>query len=186
MTASLQNRRVERLLMEQSADHVFEDLFDEHWEQICGVIFRLVGDRAEAEDLALEVFWRYYQQPPEIDEPANLRGWLFRVATNLGYNSLRAQKRRTFYERQAARLEAITQTGNDPSAQAEQAAERRRVREALSKIKPRAAKLLVLRHSGLSYSEIAKAIRVAPGSVGTLLARAEKAFAKQYRELEGK
>jgi RNA polymerase sigma-70 factor (ECF subfamily) len=40
--------------------------------------------------------------------------------------------------------------------------------------------LLVLRHSGLSYAEIAVALGLAPGSVGTLLARAETEFELRY------
>jgi RNA polymerase sigma-70 factor (ECF subfamily) len=51
-------------------------------------------------------------------------------------------------------------------------------------MRPRAAQVLVLRHSGLSYAEIAAAMNVAVGSVGTLLARAEKAFERHYRALE--
>jgi DNA-directed RNA polymerase specialized sigma24 family protein len=52
-------------------------------------------------------------------------------------------------------------------------------------MKPRSAKTLVLRYSGLSYAEIANAIGVSPNSVGTLLARAEREFEQQYRALEG-
>jgi RNA polymerase sigma-70 factor (ECF subfamily) len=47
-------------------------------------------------------------------------------------------------------------------------------------MKPRSAQLLILRHSGLSYAEIASAIEVSPNSVGTLLARAEREFEEQY------
>jgi RNA polymerase sigma-70 factor (ECF subfamily) len=186
MTLSLGKSRVKHLPIEGSANQVLEALFEEHWERIFSVIFRLVGDRAEAEDLALEVFWRLYQHPPKSKDPGPLRGWLYRVATNLGYNALRAEKRRVYYERQAAREEAMNTTLADPAAQYDRVAERQRVREALSKLKPRAAKLLVLRHSGLSYQEIAQALQVAPGSVGNLLSRAEKSFIKHYQALEGR
>src|SRR4030067_2317428 len=55
----------------------FESAFQEHWPRVYGVVFRLVGDRAEAEDLALETFWRLFQRPPRMGE--NLAGWLYRV-----------------------------------------------------------------------------------------------------------
>jgi len=51
----------------------------------------------------------------------------------------------------------------------------------LAHMRPRSAQVLVLRHSGLSYTEVAEAIGAAPGSVGTLLARAEKEFERLYR-----
>ena len=44
---------------------------------------------------------------------------------------------------------------------------------------------LLLRHGGLSYAEIAAALDVAPGSVGTILARAEREFRCRYLELAG-
>ena len=50
-------------------------------------------------------------------------------------------------------------------------------------MKPRPAQALLLRHSGLSYAEIAAAIGVAPGSVGTVLARAESEFEDQYTRM---
>jgi RNA polymerase sigma-70 factor (ECF subfamily) len=49
-------------------------------------------------------------------------------------------------------------------------------------MRPREAQLLILRHSGLAYKEIAAALGVAPGSIGTLLARAEKEFERLYSE----
>jgi RNA polymerase sigma-70 factor (ECF subfamily) len=52
-------------------------------------------------------------------------------------------------------------------------------------MKPRSAKILVLRHSGLTYAEIAAAIKISPNSVGKLLSRAEKDFELRYRALEG-
>jgi RNA polymerase sigma-70 factor (ECF subfamily) len=52
-------------------------------------------------------------------------------------------------------------------------------------MKPRSAKLLVLRQSGLSYKELATVIKVKPSSVGKLLARAEDEFEKIYRQLRG-
>jgi RNA polymerase sigma-70 factor (ECF subfamily) len=163
----------------------FEALFQQHWLPICKVLFRLTGDWHEAEDLALETFTRLYEQPPV--DGLNLGGWLYQVATNLGLNALRARKRRWWYETQAAR-ENIPGTGSlgysvDPAQAVERAQECQRVRLVLGRMKPRSAMLLLLRQSGLSYREIASALEIAPGSVGTLLARAEKEFCKKYRQI---
>jgi RNA polymerase sigma-70 factor (ECF subfamily) len=173
---------------ETTAD--FEAIFQQHWPRVYGVLFRLTGDPDEAQDLALEVFWRLHQRLPTGGDRQNpsshtgqaLGGWLYRVATNLGYNALRAAKRRTHYEQEAGALALETDTPPHPEAQVEQAQERRHVRRALACMEPRSAQLLILRHSGLSYAEIAAALSVAPGSVGTLLARAEKEFEKCYEK----
>ena len=110
-----------------------------------------------------------------------MRSWLYRVATNLGFNALRARQRRRWYETEASAFRLQQETPVDPAAETERDEMQQRVRQVLAQIKPRAAKLLILRHSGLSYAEIAEVLNIAPGSVGTLLARAEKAFEKQYR-----
>jgi RNA polymerase sigma-70 factor (ECF subfamily) len=110
----------------------------------------------------------------------NLGGWLYRVAVRLGYNALRSARRRAQYEIAAGRDALDRDAPPDPAAAAEQAEERARVRAALKRMPERSAQLLILRHSGLSYQEVAAALGLAPGSVGTLLARAEAEFEKLY------
>jgi len=162
----------------------FDATFLEHWQPIYRTLMRLVGDHAEAEDLALETFWRLYQRPPSKQSDFNLGGWLYRVATNLGLNALRAHKRRQQHELRAGRWTIETST-RDPAQTAADEDERRCVRQVLAEMDERQAQLLLLRHSGISYADLAAALDVAPASIGTLLARAEREFEKRYRQKEG-
>jgi RNA polymerase sigma-70 factor (ECF subfamily) len=162
------------------ADSWFESAFNEHWQRVYGITYRLVGDPHEAQDLALEAFWRLHQRSFQEGNVDKLEGWLYRVATNLGLNALRSRKRRQRYEEKAGQRVLENDHAPDPAAEYERQQEREQVRTTLAGIKPRSARLLVLRHSGLSYAEIATALDLAPGSVGTLLARAEKEFAESY------
>jgi RNA polymerase sigma-70 factor (ECF subfamily) len=166
-----------------SNSSAFEDLFLEHWARVYRLLYRLVGDPAEAEDLALETFLRLHKRFPPHDGEFNLGGWLSRVATNLGLQSIRSWKRRERYEMTAGKyaLEEVPEA--QPAQILAQAEERRLVRLALSQLNERHSQLLVMRHSGLSYKEIAEALELAPTSIGPLLVRAEKEFAKQYRAL---
>lgn len=156
----------------------FDSLFQQNWTRVCTVLFRLVGDWSEAEDLALDVFWRLYRRPPRSSH--NLNGWLYRVATNLGFNALRSRKRRQQYEEQAGYAALEDGSPSDPAEVIEQRQTAERVRDTLSQMKPRSASLLILRHSGMTYAEIADALDLAPGSIGTLLARAEREFEAHY------
>jgi len=162
----------------------FEDIFNGQWDRVCGVLYSIVGEQAEAEDLALETFWRLYNRPPKYDSPEKLVGWLYRVATNLGFNAIRARKRRTRYEEEAGHMEMEYQASTDPAIEAERSAEIHQVRKILAQMKPRNAKLLILRNSGFSYAELAATLRLASGSIGTLLVRAEADFEKRYRQRE--
>jgi RNA polymerase sigma-70 factor (ECF subfamily) len=164
-------------------ERAFEAIFHEHYPKVYAILFRLTGDRYEADDLAADTFWRLWDRPPAQDE--NLAGWLYRVATNLGYNMLRAGKRREWYTAAAAAQGTVEESlENDPASAAEQHIERQRVRAILRQMPLRDVQVLVLRHSGLSYKEIATAINVADGSVGTLLSRAEIRFEALYRRGE--
>jgi RNA polymerase sigma-70 factor (ECF subfamily) len=161
----------------------FEALFTEHWARIYRLLYRLVGDSAEAEDLALETFLRLYQRYPPRDREFNLGGWLHRVATNLGLQSIRGWKRRERYEISAGKYALEDAPEAQPAQILAQEEERRLVRLALSRMHERQSQLLLMRHSGSSYKEIAEALELAPTSIGPLLLRAEREFAKQYRAL---
>jgi RNA polymerase sigma-70 factor (ECF subfamily) len=70
-------------------------------------------------------------------------------------------------------------------ADALRAQRRMRVQTVLAALKPVSARLLLLRHAGLSYGELADALALKPASVGTLLARAAVDFEKRYRSMYG-
>jgi len=185
MIDSMKNLKTELVETTQpeSVSSGFEALFMEHWAHIYRLLYRLVGDPAEAEDLALETFFRLYQRYPPREHEFNFAGWLHRVATNLGLHSIRSWKRREGYEMDAGKY-ALEEAAEDrPAEILAQAEEQRLVRLALAKMNQRQAQLLVLRHSGSSYKEIAKALGLAPTSIGPLLIRAEREFEKQYRAL---
>jgi RNA polymerase sigma-70 factor (ECF subfamily) len=56
------------------------------------------------------------------------------------------------------------------------------VRQILAQLPRKQAQILFLRHQGYSYEELARIMAIRPSSVGTLLARAERAFAAKYVE----
>jgi RNA polymerase sigma-70 factor (ECF subfamily) len=160
----------------------FEVLFLRHYERIYGVLYRLLGNQADAEDMAQQVFLKLYHAPKRIDgeAEANVIGWLYRVAVNTGYNAIRSRQRRTTWQAKLVRLWPFEITAPDPARTVEQQETQARVRQILMTMKPRQAKLLLLRHSGLSYQELAAALELAPGSIGSLLTRAERAFRQKY------
>jgi RNA polymerase sigma-70 factor (ECF subfamily) len=161
----------------------FERDFETHWSSIYGLLRRMVGDPAEAEDLALETFYRLHQRYTRVPQDFNLGGWLYRVATNLGLQSIRGRKRRERYEL-AAGQDALEEAPEDRPAEIHAGEEERRLaRRALAEMNPRRSQLLILRYSGLPYKEIAEALDLSAASIGPLLVRAEREFEKCYRAL---
>jgi RNA polymerase sigma factor (sigma-70 family) len=167
----------------ESDSQDFESLFGEYWAYVYRILKRLVGDPAEAEDLALETFFRLYQRSPFKEDGFQLGGWLYRVATNLGLKSIRSYKRRERYEIEAGRFALEEAPETRPAVIHEQAERQDLARQALAKMNERNAQLLTLRYSGLSYKEIAGSLGLSPTSIGPLLVRAEREFEAYYRAL---
>ena len=158
----------------------FETLFYRHYDRVYGLLFRLLGNRTEAEDVTQEVFLKLYHQPFRGRRQHNVGGWLYRVATNMGYNHLRGARRRR--GRDIRLVPDATDEPVRPADRVIQEETKALVRATLARLPQRQTQLLLLRQMGLSYSELATACDVAPGSVGTLLSRAAQAFRVAYEE----
>lgn len=163
--------------LRQGDEASFEALFHRHYQRVYHLLYRLVGDHGEAEDLAQEVFLRLYQRPLRYGD--NVAGWLYRVATNQGYNALRGRKRRR--QREEAVSAETPLAAPSAAAESDRRVAQAQVRAALARLKPKQGQLLLLRQMGFSYKELADVLGVSPSSIGTLLARAEKAFRQVYR-----
>ena len=159
----------------RSDDESFEALFTTEYARVAGIANRVLGDAHEAEDVAQEVFIDFHRLHSAGAKYAP--AWLHRAAVHTALNRLRGSRRRQKRELAQA-IEGGAQT-LDPQTQAEVNEDRREVRRALARLAPKPAAVLVLRASGLSYAEVAQALGVGIGQVGTLLRRAESALRKE-------
>jgi RNA polymerase sigma-70 factor (ECF subfamily) len=151
----------------------YDRLFDRLYPALFRYLRRLTGDADAAEDAAQEAFVRLTQQSLPEDE---VRPWLFTVATNLVRDRARKADRHR-------RLQPHVPRAQGPDAPDVSTARKERiamVRRALEELSERDRTMLLMREEGFKYAEIATAVDVAPGSVGTLLARAARRFEKTY------
>ncbi len=175
--ASIRGRTEAGALSDVIPERDFEAFYLSHHGRVYRAAFQLLGDPAEAEDVTQEAFLQAHRKPEALLQADRAAAWLFRVVTNLALNRLRSRRRQRLREQAAAVSEnSATAEGDDPSALALRQEERQQVRCSLARLPERQSTLLLLRYAGLSYAELAEALQVAPGSVGTLLARAEAAF----------
>lgn len=156
-------------------DAAFEALFTAEYGRVVGIANRVLADVHEAEDVAQEVFIDFHRLHSARAEygPA----WLHRAAAHASLNRLRGARRR--HRRELAQALEEGERTLDPQAQAELEEDRRRLRQALARMAPKPAAVLVLRASGLSYAEVAQALGVGVGQIGTLLRRAEQTLRKE-------
>lgn len=163
----------------------FDELFLSTYPSLVGILRRMLGDCGRAEELANETFLRLYstELPPSANQ--NVPGWLYRTAMNLGIDDLRARTRHDRLEREASAAAASNSRNEDGLQLLLRAEKQQRVRAVLAKLKPQWAQLLMLRAAGHSYRELAAELDLSPGSVGTMLMRAEASFEKCHLELFG-
>ncbi len=153
-----------------------DEIFRRDYQRVVGVAARVLGSRDQAEDVAQDVFLSFGR----TSVPAvQARGWLCVAAAHGALNLLRSGRRRASREETAAaRGDTVVSDVADTVVTLE---ERTRVRAALSRLPRKHAVALVLRHSGLSYAEVAAALDMSPGSVGTTVRRAESALREELR-----
>lgn len=166
--------------VDESFETAFSVLFRERFAMLYRYLNRVSGDSALADDVAQESFVRLHARGTMPDNPS---AWLVSVANNIVRDERRTtRRRRKLLSGWMAREE---ETPRVPSPDARVLAEERArgVRRALETLRPRDQRLLILRHEGFSYREIAEALAIAPVSVGTLLVRATAALSRVYREL---
>ena len=152
----------------------FEALFRREYARVVAIAYRVVRDADEAEDVAQDVFVSFYRKHPA--DASYAPAWLHAAAAHTALNVIRSRERRGRRETADAIARDVPV---DPAQQAEDEEARAEVRRALARMEERAAALLVLRYSGLSYDEIAAALGLRRSSIGTMLRRAEEAFGKE-------
>lgn len=149
-----------------------EEVFRADYPRVVAVAARVLGGRDQAEDVAQDVFLSFSRSAVPAAEAGR---WLAVAAAHTALNHLRAGRRRS------AREEAVgpDPVGPDTADLVVARDEHGRVRAALGRLPRTQAVALVLRHSGLSYAEVAAALHLSPGSVGTTVRRAEAALRKE-------
>ena len=160
-------------------DADLERLFRTYNTHLVRYLTRRLGDRDWAEEVAQETFLRAMRQ----DVVTNERAWLFAVATNLVRDEARKHERRRRHLQLLAEEERDAHVPEPMTAErAEEAAFARRALETLAE---RDRNALLMREEGLDYNEIASALELSVGSVGTTLARARRRLAEAYEALTG-
>jgi RNA polymerase sigma-70 factor (ECF subfamily) len=158
-------------------EEAFVALVDRYRDRAVNIAFRYLGVRAGAEDLAQEAFVRVYETRHTFDPSLDFSPWFHRILTNLCLDYLRREDRRGGHltllpeDDEAPTLQADDATS--PSEHAERDELSCRVRAAVAQLPNRQRMALILQHyEGLSYDEIARAMRCSRGTADGLLSRA--------------
>lgn len=153
------------------------ELFRAHFHRLVRYLDRLSGDPDLAADLAQEAFVKLYQRGSLPDHP---EAWLITVAMNQFRNVRTTSARRRQLLTTARSELALSDPAPMPGDAAEATDNRDRVRAALDRLSERDRQILLLRAEGYGYRDLAVALDLHEASMGTLLARAKRAFRDAY------
>ena len=145
--------------------------------------YRLVHDRALAEDLAQEGFLRVYQRLNTYDPERKFSSWFFQVLRNVTIDYLRVHRLPTSsldaMQEEGRHMEAVDRENASPEELAGQGELASAIGAALSRIRPEYREVVVLRYQeGLTQPEIAEILGLPTGTVKTYLHRARKELAE--------
>jgi RNA polymerase sigma-70 factor (ECF subfamily) len=181
----------ERMLirrLQQRDERAFTEVVRLYQHKVYNLVYRMVGSREEAEDVAQEVFVTVFKHIDTFRGDAKFSTWLYRIATNHTRNRLKYLGRRSYnstgeLDEAAERELASTQPSAmrpqiaGPDAVLEGLQLERVVQEGIATLEAEHREVLVLRDvENLSYDEIASITGVAEGTVKSRLHRARLAL----------
>jgi RNA polymerase sigma-70 factor (ECF subfamily) len=171
-------------------DESFNLLLQKYRTPLVNFLFRMVREKATAEDLAQEVFLRVYRARAQYSPSAKFTTWMFRIATNLALNSVRDNR----YARLAVPLDAPPDEDSAPMElptremridehmiERDRAEFIRRTIQALPE-KQRVA-VLLHKYEEMDYAEIAKILECSESALKSLLFRAYETLRVQLAPL---
>ena len=169
--------QADRDLLVRAADgdqQAIAALYDRYGGVLYAVAYRIVGQRADAEEVVIEAFAQAWREAPRFEsERGSVAGWLTMIARSRALDTVRARSRRDRLTASAAadRMGVSPAMGEwraDPAGAVDHAERRTKVREALEMLSPPQRQAIELAYfEGLSQSEIAERLQEPLGTVKT-------------------
>jgi RNA polymerase sigma-70 factor (ECF subfamily) len=193
MPDGYEDKLVERLKRRDEA--AFNELIELYQAKIFRLVFRMIGDRGEAEELAQDVFVTVFKSIDGFRGDSKLSTWLYRVASNhcknrIKYLGRRAQSSKKEFDEVADRdaIESGTMSTSAQVPRPDELMQARQmegfIRRALAELDDEQRELVVLRDiENMTYEDIQNVTGLAEGTVKSRLHRARQALQKRVFEL---
>ena len=162
----------------------FEDLVRAYQHRVFGVALRMLGSRAEAEEVAQEVFLRVHTAIHDFRGEAKLSTWLYAIASRLCLNHLATGERRAVRAGEET-LTRLASSHASPVDELERGEMEAALHRAIAELPEERRIVVVLRDlQGLTYEEIAAALELELGTVRSRLHRARALLKRRLRGCE--
>ena len=163
--------------VQQGDTDSFEILVRRHQRTIFNLVYRLLGDYDEAAEVAQEVFLSAYKSIGQFRGDANFSTWLYRIGLN--HASTRRKSLNNTQQRHVALdgTEVIADGVADPAKSFEHKEIQQQVQQALNRLDPADARIILLRDlQDVPYEDVAEMLDIPVGTVKSRLHRARQAL----------
>lgn len=164
------------------AHAAFDELYAAYKTPLYNYIYRLVGDREQADDLLQETFVKVYRALDKVPDGDGRTPWLYRIATNTCYDALRRRRLIAWLPWSKG---GVAEPACDEGNPGERYAAGEEIHDALRQLPPTLrAPLLLHAVQGLDYDDIARTLGISRAAVKMRISRARAAFRAAYRQGE--
>lgn len=169
------------LRVQRGETECYRELFDRHYPRAVNTVYRYLGSRETAEDVAMEAFARILESRGRFRADAKFNTYLYRTLLNLAINESR--RRRPKAEVNVEEMESADEPGSDPGERVQKSSLASEVRKAILALPPNQRLALVLtRYDGLSYKDAAAAMNTSVKAVESLLHRAKSSIRTKLKD----
>jgi RNA polymerase sigma-70 factor (ECF subfamily) len=170
---------------QKGSEKAYRELLDRYQRPVFSLIYRMVRDREQAEDLAQETFVRVFNHIDRYDPAYKFSSWIFKIATNLTIDWMRKKEVPTVsidgsrYATTSDEIEASTITVESKDETPEELLIARElgdeIERAIGRLRPEYKTAILLRHvEDKPYEEIAQIMSLPLGTVKTYIHRGRK------------
>jgi RNA polymerase sigma-70 factor, ECF subfamily len=171
-----------RELVRQNDNDARRELFEAYYRRTFAIVYNILRRRENAEDITQDAFIKAFQSIHQLHDSEKFGAWLSVIASNLARNYLKREKRMIITDD----LPAYDTGDSDSNTETEalRSLETDRVRKAIKELPPEHYQVIVLQYyDDLKVEEIARLLKISPGTVKSRLFRARQKLAG-YLELD--
>ncbi|KMJ56936.1 RNA polymerase sigma factor SigW [Bacillus sp. LL01] len=168
----------------------FAEIVELFKDKIYQLVYRMIGNSHEAEDIAQEAFIRAYININSFDVNRKFSTWLYRIATNLTIDRIRKKKPDYYLDAEVAGTEGLTmysQVAADialPEEEVETMELQGEIQHQILKLPDKYRTVIVLKYiDELSLIEISEILEIPVGTVKTRIHRGREALRQQLRHV---
>jgi RNA polymerase sigma-70 factor (ECF subfamily) len=161
----------------------FEELVNRYKKPVFSIVYRMIGQYQEAEDISQEVFINVYEKLYQFDSSKKFAPWIYRIATNASISALRKKKKVVMLDFDETYGKAYedyyTANSTDPQLMFEREELRHFINEAINQLPDSYRAVIILRYQiDLNNQEIADVLGVSKENIEVKVHRARKALRK--------